>query len=863
MMGPFTKIIVRLGLLVLIATGSLTSLGHAQTFHDNDWVYVSSKHPENYTVLKGPYDEGPDSSTLFYPFLASNAYPGALSGPELWCYSSKKSGLLGTVEKTGHYSLGTSLIDDILANLKRDSKWMVSSGQSFRSVYTYATGPRYNYTEGLIYGYSLEPVGDQVNYVGCSPGLNFMAVNAQHSDEGSNFMTIGRGVGEVKDRPMLLDMMPMHELIHVHQNNYAPYKIASFDRNNTSLSWIIEGTADAVAMHRVHTLHGGHRDVLRKIGPYSDKFYRRFYLLRNYNIPLSFEMANGDLDSLEDLAVLTAIDKRMMGALGYETNGFWFHIIERYLRKDAGKFTGLFSQLDTLSTQNTTRQVDRFLDKHDGDTLQGLEHVYPQFLAEFTNWWEFRNSTGKNKISEKKWLNIAYNGCAKFDLHTGKTQATQSLDISDYAAKCVDVEISSAAAQRLNDVQLVVAGANQSSDDIYLAMSRIAGTKRGTTTCFDIVESRGISTAPCLMDPHQGFANWKGGAATPKRTLLRTFNVTDLQGVSGQAITLRLVVVRVPAKHYDVVGKLNRKKLDLTVSLDLAALQPKSGPKPKRRAVMKYSARQGEGPVSPDGDTSIFDATLDDALRGNAATFGVPGLKSQALNQLIEVELIDEDDTNFGVGFILQETLTEGMTGPVKVIGVLGERKIDGVQVVSHQDPDYDSTLEILEYNEATLNIRGQVNVCAAPMSSLLKLKDGEGLCQVGERLSYGVEGAVAFPTLVNGKSDFGLHASPAYDAYKDLRMARMGFGGTTVGAGQGANADGPPPTGDRSGNAGGTSGAVCPIIAPTGSCDCSCDAKICFESKAVSQSLQAPEKSCRLTCGKRWKLCPVSGPTP
>lgn len=862
-MNAFIKPAVRLSLAVIAATGMLTSVSHAQTFHENDWVFVSSVHPFPYRHmrLKKSYANSPNDFTKFYPFIASNAYPGTLSGPGIWCYESKEIGVRDEVQNTPHFTVSTSTVDELLKRLKSHAKWMVSKGQSFEPVQTYATGPRYAFEKKIrfdvlkidYFNYTLTPVGDQVNYVGCEPDLNFMAVNSQHSMKGSNFMTIGENVDELLNMPMLLDLMPMHELIHVHQNNHAPYKLAKLDLNRTGLSWLIEGTADAVGMHRVHTLHGGHKAVLRKIGPYSNKFYRRFYMLRNYNIPLGFEMANGDLDGLEDLAVLSAIDKKMMGALGYETNGFWFHIIERYLRKDAGKFTDLFDRLDTLSTQNTTRQVDNFLDKHDGKTLKGLEHVYPQFLAEFTNWWEVRTA---KKISEEKWLKIAYSGCAKFDLTTSKTHEMKSLDISDYAAKCVDIKIDSEAAQRLNDVQFVVAGANQSSDDIYLAMSRIVGTKRGTTTCFDIVESRGISTAPCLMDPHQGFANWKGGAATPQRTLLRTFNVTDLQGVNGQAISLRLVVVRVPAKHYDVVGKLNRKKLDLTISLDLASLKPKSGSKPKKHAVMKYSARQGEGPVSPDGDTSIFDATLDDALRGNVATFGVPGLKSQALNQLIEVELIDDDDTNFAVGFFLQETLKVGVTGPVKVIGVLGERKINGSQVVSYQDPDYESTLEILENDEATLRIRGQVNVCAGPLSALLNEK--ADLCKTGDRLSYSIESAVAFPTLVNGESDFSLYSTPSYEAYKDLRMARMGMGPR-----QGSNSGSPNQVGGRSGNAGGTPGPVCSVIAPTGSCDCSCEAKTCFGRKTVNQSIRPQEKACRLTCGKRWKSCPVTGPTP
>jgi hypothetical protein len=234
-MRGFAQWAAHLGATVAAAIGLVTPQSYAQDFHINDWVYISSVHPKGHTFLQGPYKEAPNSLELFYPFMASNAYPGALNGNALWCYSSrelgpdkiKELGPRNDIKKTGRYSLETSVIDDLLSNLKRDAKWMVSGGQSFGPVYTYATGPRYNFIDIPILGYSLDPAGDRVNYVGCSPGLNFMAVNAQHSTEGSNFMTIGENVGDARDKPMVLDLMPMHELIHVHQNNYAPYKLVA------------------------------------------------------------------------------------------------------------------------------------------------------------------------------------------------------------------------------------------------------------------------------------------------------------------------------------------------------------------------------------------------------------------------------------------------------------------------------------------------------------------------------------------------------------------------------------------------------------------------------------------------------------
>jgi hypothetical protein len=863
MRRPLQKIAALITGLVSSLT-FLTEHSLAEDFHNNDWVYISAVHPWGLTLLEGPYKVGPDDPSQFYPFVALSTYPGALSGSAgpLGCLQqdleTEEEPILIQRDQIGKpkFNQSRKFIDEILPRLKTSAQWMVDGGQSFRKIYTYATGPEYSVTNIPLYGPVLSPTGRIVNYVGCQPGLNFMAVNSQLSDSGSHFMTIGEDAQEAVGKPILLDHLPTHELIHVHQNNYAPFKLAGYDVKNTGLSWIMEGTAEAVGMLRAHDAHGGHKAVQRKIGPYSDKFYRRFYMLRNYNIPLNFDQPNSRHYDIEGLALISQIDQRMWNALSYETNGFWFHVIERYLNKDAGHFTDLFGRLTPSGIKNVTRNVDAFLDQHDGMAMRGLEHVYPQFLAEFNNWWDYRS---EGRISEKKWMNIAYNGCAFFDLSISTPKDTVSFDVSDYAGKCIDLKISAGAASRLNDVQFVVAGADQTSDEIYLGVSRIEGSRQGTVTCYDIVEQRGARTAPCLVDPHQGFANWKGGTGIAKKTLLRTFNLTDLKGSNGQALEIRLVVVRVPAEHYDVVGKLKRKTLDLTVSLDLAALKPKSKSASKRRSVMNYGARQGEGPVAPDGSTSVMNADLEDALRGHMNRMGAPGAGAM-MKQLIGFELIDENETNFSVGFLLSEPLKEGITGPVKVTGIMGERTLDGKKVVSIQNPRNESTLDILEYDEATLRVEGEVNVCAAPLSKLMS-EETSDLCRVGEELSFEVEGSVAFPNLVDGATEFTLHRTEAYDAYKDLRMERLALRGLSFGPGSDAPdkapSPAPPPLSPPSapdGNPGDT--LLCSVFDDRQRCACTCETKACFDQKSTANRLLPREKACRLTCGKKWNQC-------
>lgn len=845
------------------------SSASAQDFHDHDWVLVATTHPFDHVLERNYYDRAVDDSQLFYPILASNAYPGAVPGQMIECRNPAKNdptgmGIRDEINAPVGYSISSQLVDEVLRRLKRDAKWMRSDPHAMRKISTYATGPRYIFQYRVndipSLGHTLTPAGDRVNYIGCSPSLSYMSVNSNMTTDNSFFMRLGTQMHKAARKPMLLDLMPMHELIHVHQNNYAPYQLASYDTSRVGLSWIIEGSADALAFERVFSLHRGEEETIRRAGPFKDKYYRRFYFLRNYNIPLNFEPEVANIRTMEGMRAVRHMSREMFDLLGYETNGFWYYVLDRHLKSDKDKFTDLWGRLTPISIGNATREVDIFLDANDGNHLDGLEHVYPQFLAEFTNWWEKRN---QKKITEEKWLKLAYNMCETFDLSAATPGETKQIQISEYSGKCLDIKVDGAIAHRVNDIQLAVAGADQLSDEIYMGVSRIKGTQRGEQTCYDIVERRGVETAPCLIDPFQGFANWKRGKLAATRTLIRTFNLTDLKGQSGTEMELRLVVVRTPDKHYDVAGDLKRKALDVTVSLNLASLKPKSAATMtgERKTVMKYANRQGEGPVSPTGNVGVLEGTLEAALRGEVSIFGGENPADITLDQMMSFELVDQDDTNFSVGFFIQESIAPEYVGPVDVIGFMGDRKVDGSSVVSHQDPSVESELEIIEHSQETMRVTGTVNICAAPFSALIdETKDGD-LCDRGEALSFDVEGAIALPTLVAGYRDFPLHSTSAYEAYKDLRMGRLTD--LTLGIAQPNAPSGSPSAPDATGSPGASGPAssggtpnACLIVAPSGTCDCTCEAKACYQAKH-SQSIVTPrEKACRLSCGKKWGQC-------
>jgi len=125
------------------------------------------------------------------------------------------------------------------------------------------------------------------------------------------------------------------------------------------------------------------------------------------------------------------------------------------------------------------------------------------------------------------------------------------------------------------------------------------------------------------------------------------------------------------------------------------------------------------------------------------------------------------------------------------------------------------------------------------------------------EQLSFDVEGAVAFPSLLRDEPGFQGFSTQAYEEYKDLRIARLGLaaGGTLPGTG-GDGGPGSPAAGGGGIDSAGSDPMACSVRGADGACDCSCSGKACFERRKAADRLSRQESSCRLTCGKRWMEC-------
>ena len=873
-----------LSLLAGLATLSISPINLAnadeslwtKSFHEDEWVFISARHPKAHTNLLGPYKEPADSPEKFFQFVSSYTFPGNAVG-DLSCVSVEKADFKQYV---GSVTIGPvfdrAFVSDVRRRLNWGAEWMITPDAGFKRIQKYASGEQYKLTRNLVGWPGLEPMNKTVNYFGCSTA-GFMSVNAQLNSGQSNFLKIGpelEGRFSANKYRFLLDWLAMHELTHIYQNNYSPFREMPHV-NLRAYNWGTEGIADAIGVHRLFEKYGGQKATLQKIRSYNSKaytdgLYRRAFLLRNYNIPLNFNATPEDEIKdfrTGDRQVLKAIDSAMLNLLDYETNGFWYHVLERYLNKKPGRFTTFMESL-TMPPHNYTQKVDDYLDRIDGGSMQGLEHVYPQFLAEFTNWWEDRTA---KMLTEDEWMTIAYSKCEPIKLSGGKAaKAVATFELSEYGAECFDIEIDGSVAHRLNSLDLIADAQDGGADELYMGMARIKGTLQNDGRCIDVIKKFSVKTAPCLMDPVQGFVAWKGGANSQgKPRLARNFHLAQMKGKKGTPVTIRLVAVRVPEKHKDLYNALERRLFRLQASVNLAALKTKKKRKPVSQEdvegleielqygeMVGFSAIIPETPADKKCVDSIYTPTIDpksDVSNVNQSAYGprrMIGMK----------EVFEDGREGRRIAVMMQKPLKFGQTGEIPVTGMgemlpTGDGSGDAVSgTISMQDTQLDSRLEILSYNDGSIDFRATVNLCTIAVT---KLTQGKTPCEGGDKQSFEMEGTVAFPTIKSGETRMAENCTEPYKAYRMLRVEKIKarFGGF-----DGFDPFKPPSPPDPfdtkgGGGSGGGEAKVCSIRKADQSCDCSCAAKACYDRKYATSS-PGRDLSCKLTCGKNWKAC-------
>ena len=834
---------------------------------DEPWVFVVvGDTPEDKDFLKRhlnfaeAFEQGPDENPDFFYWLATHQ--------ENYAKNECQGASYPSIAKIGR---------KVEAEMPKAMDWLLNAGFTEADIADRPHGPRVAVNGSLLAGVGLgskvKRTGGDATYIFCSPDGAYMSTERANT---SHRTAAGSQTIKLIRRPEVFYMSAVHELTHLVQFNL---QHAEKGANRPDDDWILEATADATGMFATKEKFAAGGAVTPTYGPYSDRFYRRFFLSRPYQLPLNFahgadrRMRDSSIYGSDQQALLSAAlaeDASALGLLGYKTNGFWYHVVERYLDGKPARLKPLYRGI-TFHGRHPTRVVDRFLDSVDGGAMKGLEHVFPQFLAEYASWWQHRFD---HPMPESKWERIGFGGCETARLTPEKPSAVLHLTMAEYAGRCLKVTISPDAAKLVPDLQIRTQATDNGADEIYLGQvsARNLADARLDRDCYEIASRHLVSKpAPCLVRPTQGVS---GGAPD----LSRFFTLFELKNASGKPVELEFVAARVPQDMHEVEDDLPMREIDVALSLDFATSNQSASATGSgsaatgkqaagRPAVPDYGAKNGRQRMMPHGDTSFLDATPRDFLAGRVNY--VPEMAAASLDRQIAVEVGEETKTRSDakdsyarVTFILDESLVPGETGPVKVMAMTGSGAGGGA--TGYQDPDRPSRLTILEYSDEALRFEGVAHVCEgtiAEMASMASAGPNATLCDVLERNTYRVSGTVAFPKLRNGIARLQSHDTEAYLDYVDLTFGPRSRASPTTfsdmlqalvppnaapapsqGTGTGAV-----PDADETAEAPGQ----CRPRLTGGACDCSCRARACQKDHPAEAELE-----CQVVCAARWRGC-------
>ncbi|WP_417260520.1 hypothetical protein [Celeribacter sp.] len=721
--------------------------------------------------------------------------------------------------------------------LKKDT--MVLSGQSFDLGFDWMidklggdgalsmrpVGPR---VEAALIG--VETPGGQANYITCSK-TGVMSVTNIGADS-ANRISVGPAANALTKHMPTLQLSATHELGHVLQNNLYPK--ASKPSAMSNARWITEGATDAVAVTHTQELYGG-KDYF---GPYANKYYRRFFLSRAYNIPLNHphqtQSKAGQAGSKQE-QLLANIETKTLDLLDYQTNGFWFHILERYLNGNPNGLTSLYKSMSSAAVaQNATLLVDKWLDGIDGK-LKGLEHVFPQFLTEYASWPSHRF---EGHMSEDKWLRLGFGNCVEIHIPAGASSAKTTFQLAEYAGACIKISVDQVTTLLHPDIQIRFAGPNDLVDDIYLgwAKGNHFNGAPAAKDCYEMTETVG-GIAPCLLPPSDG---------TSAAQYQRYFFLPKIQQVGPRQDTEFLLIASwVPSTSADTKRNFRVEDIEITVSLDKGGLAAGGSGASKKPAETNYATKQGRGPVTAEGEKNPSEASMRDLFTGNVENMpGVSQIMANTLLKQTEGAITVKPDAEEGqssggqtqVSFLFKTPLEPGHIGPVEIYAMS-----EGGGRMGIQNPSKNSSFIIEEYTAETLRFRGVAEVCEGSITSLMSAGSSSDLCKIFPPKRYEATGAIAFPTARNTHSRLKQPPpSEAYRNYQDIRLARLeerfGLSGTMSGN--------PTSEADNSGNASGIGTTSKQRAAPN--CDCGCTS-----AQRTSGNIQ-----CMLLCGKAWKQC-------
>lgn len=550
--------------------------------------------------------------------------------------------------------------------------------------------------------------------------------------------------------PALL-LISTHEVGHLHQYSRYPYLTQEDYCGDGPHQWIGEATTDMVAIQLTNAKLGTDYH-----GPFADRNYQRFFLARPYYVPLNLQEGEDTNKYSEQERIL-----------GYRTNGLWDFIIRHYLNNKAGNLDSLYEGFTVAQLSDQTTYIDKWLNQQDGESSQGLEHVYPLFLTAMNNWPKYRF---QRRISQKKWESVVFENCQQ--IHVSPDQSTShSLKLDRYAGRCLEVHLEGFTEKSASEVSLHIgAMGNQNDiDELYLGWSSTYGTQNADGDCYTLLQKEGAKHAPCLLTPNQGRSSVFNGESSKK---MGRYWSTDKLIFTGKP-SIKFILTRVPTKHLDIGTERQEKAFNLQLGASYATLKNNGATKQASVGIGRMSADGGmHAPALMAGGN----ASLNDAFLGRLG-MGGSGIANQQMHRFSQVTITESEQANSGSLLMTQQKPIEfGQTGSFKA---QANYNSPNKSLFIIQNPKKDSRIQIKQYDHTIIALQGEANLCEAPMAKVktaatMPVGQDVDVCKVGKERTITFETNLAFGAFALGNQALQEVRTPAYDAYKGLRLARI-----------------------------------------------------------------------------------------
>lgn len=789
--------------------------------------------------------------------------------------------------------LTESDLDDILLNANGTVDWYQKKG--FKK-----NGHYFNIVPD--FRPSGSPKSDWVNLIVCKDIPGEAYILNKHRPDQSNFMGLKNRYAALLKHPIHKMVVP-HELMHVYQMNFMPHSKKG-KQEGQAIKTVHEGMADGAGLMSVFDRYGRGGDLEAKqksylskstIKGYSDPLSRRMFMIRAYNVPLQInegksksKRLNPKWSNAKGRALVEAVDAALQERMSYYTSGFFYHLLERYLRRP-GDITQLYSRFKApADTYNIYPELDRFLKTKSKVKTEGpvLGMVLTQFLSEYAEWWDVRTA---GKVLREEWLKQSFDGCPLISLKEGTITAHKETDISQFAGGCFDITIDAKLASRFPELELLVSSEDGDPDRIYMGLARTEHAGSKSYSCYDDVEGQSApGTFPCLVNPVQGTTSSQIKSLAGKK--IRAFSLPPFQGpVNRGSVMVRVILTDVPDKLFGF--GVNGERADaatyrLTASIDSATVKGDGVPgsttattsNPAAQRAIGRQLREArpprftraDGPLTPTGTKTFASVQMRDVMNQgvNLSSAGLGQLQDGIAQTFYQIETSTDSQDGPELSFRTEDDLFgTGKLGRFPIQAMYG---FD--DEIGQQDQGKPSEINITVNSEEAMAYTAILHVCTYnPDAMLAKLMRNETFdpCEDGTPRSYEIENTIAFPALLPGQvSQVGAFAadetSQALRDYQNVRLARLGmpeamnvsgYNDGSASSGSVDESDGAPTS---------TNGGellLCSVRKPDQSCDCSCAAKDCLDRKRLEGEASSSDLSCRLTCGKRWKSCSASTP--